>query len=222
MILMPIVYVKDMDASLAFYESLGFEVEMSSPMWSRLRAGDGAALALHGEVDGNAGHIELAMNADDLQPLIVQALPRHSGQVGVAGEEHAAVELGQRLAEGKVVLVDEEGRGHRRLCRQRTQLLLVGDGGRYLLRGHLVSSTDVLDGLTGVEQLPEPLGGHALDRGAAEADERINDDRRRQPSRVQPPYIAVAGWIELDLLEEPLGVLRQQDLLTRPDHDGDR
>jgi catechol 2,3-dioxygenase-like lactoylglutathione lyase family enzyme len=68
-ILMPIVYVKDMDASLAFYESLGFQVEMRSPMWSRLRAGDGAALALHGEVDGNAGSIELAMNADDLEPL---------------------------------------------------------------------------------------------------------------------------------------------------------
>ena len=69
MILMPIVYVKDMDASLAFYESLGFEVETSSAVWSRLRASDGGALALHGEVDGNAGHIELAMDADDLEPL---------------------------------------------------------------------------------------------------------------------------------------------------------
>jgi catechol 2,3-dioxygenase-like lactoylglutathione lyase family enzyme len=68
-ILMPIVYVRDMDASLAFYESLGFEVEMRGPMWSRLRAGDSAALALHGEVDGNAGHIELAMNADELDAL---------------------------------------------------------------------------------------------------------------------------------------------------------
>jgi catechol 2,3-dioxygenase-like lactoylglutathione lyase family enzyme len=66
---MPIVYVKDMDASLAFYESLGFDVEMRSSMWSRLRAADGAALALHGEVDGNAGSVELAMNADDLEPL---------------------------------------------------------------------------------------------------------------------------------------------------------
>ena len=69
MILMPIVYVRDMEASLGFYESLGFEVEMRSPMWSRLRAGDGAALALHGELEGNAGHIELAMNADDLDSL---------------------------------------------------------------------------------------------------------------------------------------------------------
>ena len=69
MILMPILYVRDMDASLAFYESLGFEVELRSEMWSRLRAGDGAALALHGEIDGNAGHIELAMNADELEPL---------------------------------------------------------------------------------------------------------------------------------------------------------
>jgi catechol 2,3-dioxygenase-like lactoylglutathione lyase family enzyme len=68
-ILMPIVYVKDMDASLAFYEGLGFEVETRSPMWSRLKAGDGAALALHGEIDGNAGRIELALDAEALDSL---------------------------------------------------------------------------------------------------------------------------------------------------------
>ena len=70
MILMPILYVRDMDASLAFYEGLGFEVRSRSPMWSELAAGDGAVLALHGEVDGNAGRIELALGADDLEPLV--------------------------------------------------------------------------------------------------------------------------------------------------------
>ena len=64
MILTPIVYVRDMEASLAFYESLGFEVRSRSPMWSELQAGDGAVLALHGEIDGNAGHVELALGAD--------------------------------------------------------------------------------------------------------------------------------------------------------------
>ena len=33
-------------------------------MWSELRAGDGAVLALHGEIDGNAGHVELSLGAD--------------------------------------------------------------------------------------------------------------------------------------------------------------
>ena len=67
MILMPIVYVKDVDASLAFYD-LGFEVSAKLDV-ERLRTGVGAALALRGGVDGNAGSIELALNADDLGPL---------------------------------------------------------------------------------------------------------------------------------------------------------
>jgi catechol 2,3-dioxygenase-like lactoylglutathione lyase family enzyme len=63
-ILTTIVYVRDMDASLAFYEGLGFTVRSRSPMWSELQAGDGAVLALHGEIEGNAGHVEVALGAD--------------------------------------------------------------------------------------------------------------------------------------------------------------
>jgi catechol 2,3-dioxygenase-like lactoylglutathione lyase family enzyme len=66
MILMPIVYVRDMDASIAFYERLGFAVSSRSPMWSELRAGEGAVLALHAAGD-DAGRIELSMVAE--QPL---------------------------------------------------------------------------------------------------------------------------------------------------------
>ncbi len=69
MILMPIVYVRDMDESVAFYERLGFEVDIQSrsQMWTELKAGDGAVLALHSAEGGEPGRVELSMVAD--QPL---------------------------------------------------------------------------------------------------------------------------------------------------------
>lgn len=70
MILMPIVYVGDMDESVAFYERLGFDVDPQSRSshWTTLKAGDGAVLALHA-VDGDtAGRVELAMVAEE-EPL---------------------------------------------------------------------------------------------------------------------------------------------------------
>ena len=84
------------------------------------------------------------LGADDFQPLVVQALPGYRRQVGMAGESTLR-ELGERLVQGKVVLLDEERGRHRRLCSQRTQLLLVGDRGRYLLGGHVVATGDLLD-----------------------------------------------------------------------------
>jgi catechol 2,3-dioxygenase-like lactoylglutathione lyase family enzyme len=47
MILMPIVFVSDMERSVDFYESLGFEPQRRSPMWTELKAGERAVLALH-------------------------------------------------------------------------------------------------------------------------------------------------------------------------------
>jgi catechol 2,3-dioxygenase-like lactoylglutathione lyase family enzyme len=47
MILMPIVFVTDMERSIAFYESLGFAPQSRSPMWTELTAGERAILALH-------------------------------------------------------------------------------------------------------------------------------------------------------------------------------
>ena len=49
MILMPMIYVTDMDRSVKFYESLGFEVEIQSrtSRWTELVTGAGAKLALH-------------------------------------------------------------------------------------------------------------------------------------------------------------------------------
>ena len=69
MILMPIVYVHDMAESVAFYERLGFEVDLQSRShgWTELKAGEGAVLALHTAEGGKAGRVELSMVAE--QPL---------------------------------------------------------------------------------------------------------------------------------------------------------
>jgi catechol 2,3-dioxygenase-like lactoylglutathione lyase family enzyme len=66
---MPIVYVRDMDESVAFYERLGFQVDIESRSkhWTELRAGEGAVLALHSAEAGNVGRVELSMVAE--QPL---------------------------------------------------------------------------------------------------------------------------------------------------------
>jgi catechol 2,3-dioxygenase-like lactoylglutathione lyase family enzyme len=61
MILMPIVYVTDMERSLAFYEPLGFEPQTRGSHWSELRAGDRAVLALH---LADATGMELALVAE--------------------------------------------------------------------------------------------------------------------------------------------------------------
>jgi catechol 2,3-dioxygenase-like lactoylglutathione lyase family enzyme len=68
-ILMPIVYVRDMDESVAFYERLGFEVDVQSrsQVWTELKAGEGAVLALHTAEESKAGRVELSMVAE--QPL---------------------------------------------------------------------------------------------------------------------------------------------------------
>jgi catechol 2,3-dioxygenase-like lactoylglutathione lyase family enzyme len=62
---MPIVYVRDMDASVAFYEGLGFDVASRSHMWTELKAGDGAALALHAAEGDHVGKVELALVAEE-------------------------------------------------------------------------------------------------------------------------------------------------------------
>ena len=76
---MPIVYVEDMDASLAFYESLGFDVLDRSPMWSRLEAGDGAALALHGAGAEHAGRVELALLSEEPLERVAERVPPARG-----------------------------------------------------------------------------------------------------------------------------------------------
>lgn len=79
MILMPIVYVSDMSRSVAFYEALGFEVDVQSRTagWTELRAGDRAVLALHlsEELSDPTGRVDLALVAEEPLELIAE---RHS------------------------------------------------------------------------------------------------------------------------------------------------
>ena len=82
MILMPIVYVRDMDESVAFYERLGFEVDIQarSQMWTELKAADGAVLALHAAEDGYApGRVELSMIAEQPLEAVAGLAPPASG-----------------------------------------------------------------------------------------------------------------------------------------------
>ena len=77
------------------------------------------------------------------------------------------------LCRGQVVLVDEECGRHRGLCSQRTQLLLVGDPGRYLLggRGGLRNAVDGRSRMDTERFVPVascPAGrGHRHQRGSA-------------------------------------------------------
>ncbi len=76
MILMPIVYVSDMDEAVAFYERLGFAPAKRSAMWSELKAGGGAILALHKTVEGAPpGHVELALVADEPLERVAERVP---------------------------------------------------------------------------------------------------------------------------------------------------
>jgi catechol 2,3-dioxygenase-like lactoylglutathione lyase family enzyme len=65
MILMPIVYVQEMEPSVEFYERLGFAAKSRSEMWSELAAGDGALLALHKAPPDQVGRVELALVAEE-------------------------------------------------------------------------------------------------------------------------------------------------------------
>jgi catechol 2,3-dioxygenase-like lactoylglutathione lyase family enzyme len=68
--LMPIVFVRDMAASVAFYQRLGFAPSRPpDDQWTELRAGDRAVLALHAsdgaeaDLAGGDGRVELAFVA---------------------------------------------------------------------------------------------------------------------------------------------------------------
>jgi hypothetical protein len=124
-----------------------------------------------------AGDHDQSLGTDVRQPLVVEAASRNLREIGMTREDDVPVQISECLAEGQVVLVDEEPGRQDGLCRERPQLLLVGDRCPYFLGGHLIATGDLLDRLAGVEQLPQPLGGHPLHRGTPEADKRVDDNR---------------------------------------------
>lgn len=70
-ILMPIVYVSDMDRAVNFYASLGFapDPKARSRMWTQLNAGDRAILALHRNHEGSEDHLKVEVALVATEPL---------------------------------------------------------------------------------------------------------------------------------------------------------
>lgn len=64
----PIVYVTDMAASLAFYQALGFGVKNEGKMWSELTCG-AARLALHGTDSVPDGPLRVGLSLTAHRPL---------------------------------------------------------------------------------------------------------------------------------------------------------
>ena len=82
--LQTIVYVTDMERSIAFYESLGFSVAYrGGPVWTAFQGSDGV-LALH-LVDSEPGRVELSLVADDPLEAVIE-------QLTDAGIESTAIE----------------------------------------------------------------------------------------------------------------------------------
>lgn len=79
MILMPIVYVQEMDRSIAFYEQLGFKTKSRSEMWSELAAGEGAVLALHKAPEEHVGRVELALVSEEPLERVAELVTPYRG-----------------------------------------------------------------------------------------------------------------------------------------------
>lgn len=77
MILMPILFVHDVEASVAFYTNLGFSLDARSRSngWAELRAGDGAVLALHAVHEGHGPGMELSLVAAEPLDRVASGLP---------------------------------------------------------------------------------------------------------------------------------------------------
>jgi catechol 2,3-dioxygenase-like lactoylglutathione lyase family enzyme len=78
-ILMPIVYVQDMEASIAFYERLGFAPKSRSEMWSELSAGNGAVLALHKAPEEHVCRVELALVSEEPLEKVAELVTPYRG-----------------------------------------------------------------------------------------------------------------------------------------------
>ena len=88
MTLMPIVYVTDMDRSLEFYTALGnFDVTSRSEMWSEVRVGERAVVALHKAEslpEGQPTVLELSFTTQERLEGVVERL-KHSGITSEGG-----------------------------------------------------------------------------------------------------------------------------------------
>jgi catechol 2,3-dioxygenase-like lactoylglutathione lyase family enzyme len=105
MILMPIVYVTDMERSVEFYSSLGFAVQHRGDHWTELRAGDGAVLALHRAPESG---IELALASHE--PLEAVAASQAAFVARGVADEAFGRSLVLRDPDGLMLQVNEHDR----------------------------------------------------------------------------------------------------------------
>ena len=105
MILMPIVYVTDMERSIEFYSSLGLAVQHRGEQWTELRAGDGAVLALHLAPESG---IELALTSRE--PLETVAAAQAAFVARRVADEAFGHSLILRDPDGLTLQVNEHDR----------------------------------------------------------------------------------------------------------------
>lgn len=106
--LQTVVYVTDMERSIAFYEHLGFEVDYrGGPVWTAFKGADGI-LALHTveEVPG-PGRIALGLVADRPLEQIIDAMAGHNIAVGAIETQSFGRSVNLRDPDGLLVQVNE-------------------------------------------------------------------------------------------------------------------
>lgn len=114
---------------------------------------------------------------DDREPVVVERSARNLRNIRVPGVHDARVLPRERLPEGQVVLVDEEPGRHVLLRHEGAELFLVRDRRSHIVDGEFVPVGDLLERLSGIVELPQPVGGNPLDRRSAEAHQRVDDHR---------------------------------------------
>ena len=106
--LQTVVYVTNMERSIAFYEHLGFEVDYrGGPVWTAFKGADGN-LALHTveELPG-AGRVALGLIADRPLEQIIDEMAAHDIAAGAIETQSFGRSVNFRDPDGLVIQVNE-------------------------------------------------------------------------------------------------------------------
>lgn len=108
---MPIRYVRDVEASVAFYRALGLEVgSVSRPGgWAEL-ASDAGVAAVHAADDANAGTCELAFEADEALEAVAERIRAAGFTPGDIVDESFGRSMQVVDPDGVVVQINEHDR----------------------------------------------------------------------------------------------------------------
>ncbi|MDH3538514.1 MAG: VOC family protein [Acidimicrobiia bacterium] len=106
--LQTVVYVSDMDRSIAFYEHLGFEVDYrGGPVWTAFKGADGI-LALHTveELPG-PGRVALGLLADRSLEQIIETMAQHGIETTAIESQSFGRSVTVRDPDGLAIQVNE-------------------------------------------------------------------------------------------------------------------